>query len=48
MHIDQLHVYIMYLVYIGYMPNLMGIFVSGTCLATTYEEEIAVFCVLTH
>ena len=34
--------------YIGYMPNLVGIFVSGTYLAKTHKVEVAVGCILAY
>ena len=39
---------IRYLIYVAYMPNFMGIFVSSTCLVITCEVYIAVGCVLEH
>ena len=44
MHIHPAHIHVKYLVYMAYMPYFMGIFVSGTYIATTGELEVAVGC----
>ena len=44
MHIHPAHMHVKYLVYMAYMPYFMGIFISGTYLATTGELEVAVGC----
>ena len=37
-----------YLAYMAYMPNLVGIFVSSTYLALTWEVHTTIGCVLSH
>ena len=39
---------IKYLAYVAYMPNLVGIFGSGTYLAITCRVKVAVACVLEY
>ena len=44
----RLYTHVKYLVYIAYMPNSVGIFVSEAYLAVTCEVEDVVSCVLAY
>ena len=48
MHIHYPDMHIKYWVYVRYMLNLVGIFVSGTYSIITCEVEVAVGCVLVY
>ena len=48
MCIHLLHICIKYLMYMAYIPNLLGIFVSITYYAITCVAETAVGCILAY